>query len=186
MNRDEITQLLRRWQSGDEGAEELLLSRVYGELRRIAGTHMRRERPEHTLQATAVVHETYLRLIRHDRLEFRDRRHFFNFASRLMRRLLMDHGRTRLAAKRGGGLAWAPFSEAMAKTAEDRRRPLAFDLALQRLGGQDPDLARVVRLRVLGGLTLRETASALGCSVPTATRRWVTARAWLEREGFAA
>ena len=181
-----ITEQLRRWRDGDSGAFEALLPRVYEQLRRLARARVRGERPDHTLGATALVHEAYLRLAAAGPVDWQDRAHFFAVASRAMRRVLVDHAKERGAAKRGGGLVRVPFEPeqlaglAVAEDA-DPAMLVALDDALRRLEEQYPRQARAVELRYFGGLTLAETGNALGISPPTAMRDLRFAQAWLAR-----
>lgn len=176
---DDMTLWLRRWSDGDDEALARLLPAAYDELRRIAARALYGERRGHTLQPTALVHEAYLRLAALRRIPWRDRGHFYGAAARTMRRLLVEHARRRGAAKRGGpGLAPPP----VVWPAVDPRSVLAVDLALHRLAEVEPAAAEVVELKVFAGLTLAETAAAIGCSAATVSRRWALARAWLYRE----
>jgi RNA polymerase sigma factor (TIGR02999 family) len=184
----EITRLLAGWRSGDGAAATALLPRVYDRLRRIAGSHLRRERSGHTLQATALVHEVYLRLSRQRRTAWRSRGHFFRLAARLMRRVLVDHARRRSAARRGGTSPDRSFDELTSPNAvpvpASTRRPtvLALAWALDALEAVDPESARVVELRFFHGMTVAETAAETGLAPRTVDRRWRVARAWLYRE----
>jgi len=181
----DVTQLLLGWSTGDPSAGEELMSAVYDELHRQAARAMRRENPEHTLQATALVSEAYLRLIDQRRVQWRNRAHFFGVAAQLMRRILVDHARGRHAAKRGGGVAQLTLGHGdAAPNASDEQGVdvLVLNEALERLAAIDPDQARVVELRYFGGLTIEDTAEALGVSAATVKREWAVARAWLRRE----
>jgi RNA polymerase sigma factor (TIGR02999 family) len=181
----DVTGLLRAWGAGDEAALEALLPVVYAELRRQADRAMRRESAGHTLQTTALVHEAYLRLVDQGRAEWQNRAQFFGVAAQLMRRILVDHARGRLADKRGGGAQRITLGHAdvAAPTARDDEVDLlALHEALTRLAAMDPRQARVVELRYFGGLTIEETAAALDISVATVKREWAVARAWLRRE----
>src|SRR5262245_36445836 len=178
----EVTQLLLAWSSGDRASADRLLDVVYAELRRQAGRAMRRESEGATLQATALVHEAYLRLVDQKRVRWRNRAHFFGIAAQLMRRILVDHARGRLAEKRGGGRAHVTLEDADAAAAERPADVLALDEALERLAALDPDQARLIELRYFGGLTIEETAEAMGVSPTTMKSRWALARAWLRRE----
>lgn len=177
-----VTELLRRWNSGDREAMDRLMPIVYDELRRLAAGYLKGERPGHTLQPTALVHEAYLRLVRQDRVEWQNRAHFFGIAARMMRRVLVDHARRRQAEKRdaGGFRLTLQLGEAF----EAARDPelLELDQALGRLERLDADQARVVELRFFGGLTVEETAVVLGISTATVKREWRTAKAFLRDE----
>ena len=180
----DVTGLLLAWGRGDQSAADRLVPAVYDELRRQAERAMRREGSEHTLQATALVHESYLRLVDQRRVEWRNRAHFFAIAATVMRRILVDHARARLTAKRGGGVA--PITLAGAEQGGPQETDdvdlLALHEALERLAALDPDQARLVELRYFGGLTIEETAAALDVSPATVKREWALARAWLRRE----
>ncbi|MDC0716583.1 sigma-70 family RNA polymerase sigma factor [Nannocystis bainbridge] len=177
-----MTVLLRAWSSGEERAREALIAMVYGQLRSIARRQLRRERHNHTLQPTAVVHEAYARLMAHDPIAWQDRRHFFAVITRAMRHVLVDHARARLAGKRDGGVieGWDDVATEVGLV----RAPelLAIDEALTQLAAIDPHKAQLVQLRFFGGLSLEETAELLGCSRATVVRDWRMARAWLFRE----
>ena len=177
----DITHLLLAWGQGDEGAFDRLAPVVYGELRRLARCHMRGERPGHTLQATALAHEAFLRLIDIQRVHWRDRAHFFAMASRLMRRVLVDAARARRAAKRGGGLR-VSLDRALKLASDEDVDLVALDMALDALANVDARKTQVVELRFFGGLTLKETADVLNVSEDTVARDWDFARTWLKRE----
>jgi RNA polymerase sigma factor (TIGR02999 family) len=179
----EVTALLVRWSRGDRDALEQLLPLVYAECRRIATRQLRRERPGHTLDPTALVHELYLRLVDQRGATWESRAQFFAIAAGLMRRILVDHARGRHAAKRGGSAVLVSLG-ATAEAAEDPRAAdvLAIDEALERLGAHDPDQRRLVELRFFAGLTVEETAHVLGRSPRTVKREWRLAKAWLHRE----
>jgi RNA polymerase sigma factor (TIGR02999 family) len=175
----DITGLLARWQRGEPGAEEALLPLIYAELRRIAARELRRERSDHTLQPTALVHELYLEL-RDCGMEWENRVQFFGFAAHVTRRVLVAHARRRGARKRGGELRKIPLDQAPDPRTEAPSVDLvALDEALERLARIDLSLARIVELRYFGGLTLEETAELLGVSTMTVSRGWQRARAWL-------
>src|SRR5262245_58199624 len=177
-----VTQLLVDWRNGDQTALDRLMPLVYEELRRIAGHYMRNERKEHTLQTAALVNEAYLRLVDHENIAWQNRAHFFGVAAQAMRRILVDHARTRNYQKRGGAAQRVSLDEA-ATLAEGRPAELiALDEALDELAKLDERKCRVVELRYFGGLSIEETAEALGVSVPTVTRDWNTAKVWLMRE----
>jgi RNA polymerase sigma factor (TIGR02999 family) len=174
-------ELFRLWRSGDDQALHRLLPLVYEELRRVARRHLRRERPDHTLQTTALVNEAYLRLMDQGVAEVRDRCHFVALTSHLMRQILVDHARARFAKKRDGGCR-VTLVEDLAVAEPGEIDVLAVDEALSRLAALDPQQARVVELRYFGGLSIRETSQVLGISEATVKRDWATARAWLHRE----
>jgi RNA polymerase sigma factor (TIGR02999 family) len=180
--RSAVTTLLVAWRAGNDQALTDLMPLVYGELRRLARQHLRHERPGHTLQATALANEAYLRLVDTRKIEWRDRAHFFAMASRLMRRVLVDAARERRAAKRGGGGARVTFDEALAPAPQRGLDLLALDAALETLASVDARKARVVELRIFGGLTLQETAAALEVSPDTVARDWTFVKSWLKRE----
>jgi RNA polymerase sigma factor (TIGR02999 family) len=179
----QVTQLLARWRAGDRAAADHLLPLVYEELRQVARRQMSRESPAHTLSATALVHEVYLRLMQQRQLSAVDRESFLGIAGLTMRRILVDHARARCRGKRGGGLRPVPLDEdAALLTEREAEEVLAVDLALERLAALDERAARVVESRVFAGLTLQETARALNLSVKSVQRTWLTARAWLRHE----
>jgi RNA polymerase sigma-70 factor, ECF subfamily len=179
----DLTELLARWSDGDPDALERLIPVVYGECRRIASLQLRAEREEHTLNPTALVHELYLRLVDQRRATWQNRAHFFGVAAQLMRRILVDHARSRHAQKRGGSPVMVTLQDGMAQSAQPAAADiLAVDEALERLGDLDPDQRRVVELRFFAGLTIEETAIVLGRSPRTIKREWQLARAWLFRE----
>jgi RNA polymerase sigma factor (TIGR02999 family) len=179
----DVTALLLAWRGGDQSVGERLLPAIYAELHRQAERAMRREASEHTLQPTALVHEAYLRLVDQSRVEWRNRAHFFGVAAQLMRRILVDHARARLAAKRGGDVQRMTLSDADAPAdADEGVDVLALHEALESLTKLDPRQARLVELRYFTGLTIEETAEALELSPATVKREWMVARAWLRRE----
>ena len=178
----DITQLLSRWSAGDRGALDHLVPAVYAELRRMAGRYLRRERPHHTLQPTALVHEAFVKLVDQRAVQWQNRAHFFGVAAQLMRRILVDHARERAADKRGGGFHRVPLDDALAVSASSQIDVLAVDDALNRLAAIDPDQVRLVELRFFGGLTIEETAEVLGWSSGSVKREWTVAKAWLQRE----
>jgi RNA polymerase sigma factor (TIGR02999 family) len=178
----EVTLLLSRLKAGDRSALDRLMPLVHDELRRLAGAHMRRERADHTLQATALAHEAYMRMVDLDRIDWRDRAHFFAVAAGVMRRILIDHARKRRAARRGGGAPHVPLEEGL-RLADDRPEELVdLDEALDRLAAMDPRQARIVEMRFFGGLSVEETGAVLGISPRTVKREWAVARAWLKAE----
>jgi RNA polymerase sigma factor (TIGR02999 family) len=175
-----ISGLLRAWAKGDLGARDNLLPLVYLELRRCAAGYLRRERPDHTLQPTALVHETYLRLARQDRITWQNRAQFFGIAAQMMRRILVDHARERQAAKRPGGALRVALSDRIAAREPDCEI-LLLDEALQELTLLDPRQGQIVEMRYFAGMSEREVAEVLSMSRSTVTREWQTARAWLYR-----
>ena len=182
----EVTALLKAHAAGDPDALGLVLPQVYGELRRIARARLRRERTDHSLSTTEVVHEAFLELLPFDRVDWQSRTHFYAIASRAMRNVLVDHAERRGAAKRGGGTRAEPLHELLDEQVAGRERSLddliAVNDALTRLEQLDPRKARVVECRFFGGLSLEETAEALDSSPATVSRDWTFARAWLQRE----
>ena len=178
---DDITQLLVRWRGGDEAALEQLLPLVYEELRRLAGRYMRAERPDHTLQATALVHEAYVRLVGVE-AAWQDRVHFLSLAARLMRRILVDHAKAGRREKRGGGAVKLSLDDVALVASEPSAALLDLDEALTNLASLDERKARAVELHYFGGLTYDETAEVLGVSAATVDRDLRMARAWLYRE----
>ncbi len=178
----EVTRILRAWSSGDPRALDRLIPLVYGELRRLASRYLRKERPDHTLQPTALVHEAYLRLVGQRRVSWQNRAHFFGVAAQLMRRILVDHARRRLATKRRGQTARGQPQPADWPSDHRPEDLLAVDEALDRLSVMDPRQGRVVELRFFSGLPVEETAVVLGISPATVKREWSIAKAWLSRE----
>jgi RNA polymerase sigma factor (TIGR02999 family) len=178
---DDVTALLRAWGQGDAQAGERLAGLVYSELRRTAARHLRRERREHSLAPTALVHEAYLRLVGQRRALWKNRAQFYAVAAQTMRRILVDHARRRRAAKRGGSWLRVSLAETVAAGDPPDLDLLALDHALEELGAIDPEKARMVELRYFAGLSLEETAQVMDVSVATLTREWRTARAWLFR-----
>jgi RNA polymerase sigma factor (TIGR02999 family) len=176
--REPVTALLLRWRHGDMAALDQLVPMVYDELRRLARAHLRREQNP-SLQPTALVHELYLRLAESDRLIVRDRTHFFAIAARVMRRVLVDHARRRLADKRGGGVTIIGLEPLMEPAKTPGVDVLVIDEALDQLMSVDARLCRVVELRFFGGLNVEETAEALEVSTATVDRDWAMAKAWL-------
>jgi RNA polymerase sigma-70 factor (ECF subfamily) len=177
----EVSRLLVAWRQGDQRALDLLMPLVYDELRRLAQGQMRGERPDHTLQTTALVHEAYLRLCGAD-VAWEGRVHFLAVAATVMRRILVDHARSRDRAKRGGGADPVALDEALAVSPERPEAVVALDEAIQRLSALDERKARAVELHFFGGLTYEETAAALGVSAATVDRELRLAKAWLYRE----
>ncbi|MEO5716967.1 MAG: sigma-70 family RNA polymerase sigma factor [Chthoniobacterales bacterium] len=177
----EITQLLAHWSAGDADAAAHLMPVVYAELRRLARQYLYRERGDHTLQPTALVHEVYLRLAGQKNVQWENRAQFFAIASRLMRRILVDHARAHVAQKRGGHAEKVELSEALLPPEERAENLLALDDALTQLATVHERKSRVVELRFFGGLTVEETAEAMGLNSATVRRDWTFAKAWLHR-----
>ncbi len=177
-----VTELIEHARSGDQLALDQLLPHVYGELRRIAGRYMRRERPGQTLQATALVHEAYMRLAKDTDLSFQNRAHLLGIAARAMREILIERARARGAEKRGGGDARVTLDEGMLAETPQQVDTLALHAALEKLAAMDPQQERIVELRFFGGLSIEETAEVLKISPATVKRGWAVARAWLYRE----
>ena len=176
---NDVTGLLLSWRQGDAGALDRLVPLMYDELRRVARRHLRRERPGHSLQATALVHEVYLRLVDVDRMTLKSRTHFFAVAARLMRQILVDHARRKRAGKRGGGVTMMSLDEVSPAAQTSNVDVLALDQALDALSSFDPQQCRVVELRFFAGLNIDEAAEALGISTATVEREWAMAKAWL-------
>lgn len=177
-----ITELLAQWREGDHEALKALVPLLYEDLRQVAHSYLRKARPGHTLQTTALVHEAYLRLEQHHSPRFQNRSHFIAVCALLMRQILTEYERTRRAAKRGGGEECLTLDD---NTVPTKSRPvdlLALDDALRSLAKLDPLQSRIVELRFFGGLSVEETAGVLGISAPTVKRHWSTARVWLHRE----
>jgi RNA polymerase sigma factor (TIGR02999 family) len=177
----DITVLLARWHNGDKAAFEELLPMVYAELREVAGAYMRRERADHTLQPTALVHEAYLRLAGVRAADFNNRVHFFGAAAQAMRRILVDHARRQKAAKRDVEGGTMDLDTPAASGIDLRSDLVALDEALGKLAESAPGPAKVVELRYFGGMTVDETAEFLKVSPSTVKRHWLFARAWLQR-----
>ncbi len=182
VDRSRVTQLLRDWSRGDNAALEQLLPVVYEELRRLARRELRREAAAHTLQATALVNELYLRLVNQRHASWENRVQFFAVTAQMMRHILVDHARARAAAKRGGKSSHLSLSDAAHIGTEPAFDVLAIDHALTRLAELDPDHARIVELRFFSGLSVEETAHVLGRSPRTIDREWRLAKAWLYRQ----
>jgi RNA polymerase sigma-70 factor, ECF subfamily len=178
----EITQLLRAWSEGDQAALERLVPLIHRELRRLAKGYMRKERPGHILQTTALINEAYLRLIDWKDVRWQNRAHFFGVAAQLMRRILVDFARAHHRGARGGAMRQVSLDEAAAVSVERAAEFVALDEALDRLAVIDPRRSRMVELRFFGGLSEEETAEALKVSPRTVRREWSLARAWLRRE----
>ena len=179
---EDVTGLLRRWSDGDSDAAAEAASRVYKELRRLAHQYLRKERECHSLRSTDLVHEAWLRLVGVRGARWQDRAHFFASSAQAMRRILVDHARARLREKRGHGATMLVLNEAIDLPEQRSLEVLRLDEALEALTCLDPRQSRIVELRFFGGLSVEETAEALGISKATVNRDWVTARAWLTRE----
>ena len=193
-----VTQLLAQWRDGDERAFAELSALMYEELRQLAQRHLRRERSDHTIQKTALVNEAFVRLVGQQSVDWQSRAHFIGLASKLMRRVLVDYARARLADKRGGGAGVLSLDEMAAPEADEapdttptalqhldahtQEEVSAIDQALQRLEQIDLRQAQIVEMRYFGGLTVEQTAEAVGISEATVKREWTLARAWLRRE----
>ena len=177
---DDLTTLMAAARAGDAAAESRLMEVVYPELRRLASSYLRRERPEHTLQPTALVNEAWLRLSGQS-LPMQDRTHFFGIAAHLMRQVLVEHARNRAARKRNGGER-LPLDENVSISLEESTEVLALHEALEKLGAIDARQSQIVELRYFGGLTILEVAQVLGISDKTVRRDWEMARVWLHRE----
>ena len=177
-----ITELLSALANGNPAATEKLMPIVYGELKRLARAYLRRERPNHTLQTTALVHEAYLRLVKQEPEQWQGRSHFFGIAAQLMRRILVDHARAHLRKKRGGAAVVVPLDEVLAFSPEHSQELIRLDEALKRLTKLDPRQSRIVELRFFGGMTVEETANYLRISPKTVKRDWAVAKVWLHAE----
>jgi RNA polymerase sigma factor (TIGR02999 family) len=179
---NQITQLLVAWGHGDPHALQKLMPLVYRELRRLAHGCLGRERPGHTLQTTALVHEAYLRLVGQQEVGWKNRAQFFGVAAQMMRRILVDYARARQYGKRGGGAQQVELDEALVVSRDRAAEVVVLDEVLMSLAEVDPRKSRVVELRVFGGLSIEETAEVLGVSPGTVMRDWTLAKAWLQRE----
>jgi RNA polymerase sigma factor (TIGR02999 family) len=177
----DVTKLLAEWSKGNQGALRTLMPLVYAELRRVAGRYLKHEKPGHTLSATALVHEAYLRLVK-QKAPWQNRAHFFSVAAQMMRRILVDHARSHHYAKRGAGAVTLELTEAVATREHREIDLLALDDALRDLARLDERQSRMVELRFFAGLSIEETSEVLGVSAPTVKREWASARAWLFRE----
>ena len=177
----QVTGLLIRWSEGDPAAREKLIPLVYNELHRLARQCLAGQRPGHTLQSTALVHEAYLRLVECDSVNWQNRAQFFGLAAKLMRQVLVDHARARNAAKRDGGIRLT-LQDALSLTKERSVDLIALDDALKELAELDAQQSEIVELRFFGGLSIEETAEMLGISPATVKRHWSTARVWLHHE----
>jgi RNA polymerase sigma-70 factor (ECF subfamily) len=177
-----VTQLLIKWSDGDQSAMNQLVPLVYAELRRLAAAHIRREQPGHSLQATALVHEAFLRMVDNQRVTLTSRAQFFGLASKLMRNILVDLARQRRSTKRGGDALQLSLSKADAVAGRDSMDLVAVDEAMNELAIDYPRHSRIVEMRFFGGLTIEETAEVLETSHATVEREWNFARAWLRRK----
>jgi RNA polymerase sigma factor (TIGR02999 family) len=176
-----VTQLLIEWREGDETALDRLIPLVYDEMRRLARSYMRRERREHTLQTTALINEAYIRLVDHKGMRWQNRAHFYAVAAQAMRRVLVDHARSRRYIKRGGDAIIVELDQAALVAQEQAAEIVALDEALSGLAAIDPRQSKVVELRYFGGMSVEETAEVLGVSDVTVMRDWRAAKAWLLR-----
>ncbi len=181
-NRSEVTQLLQQWSEGRQEALDRLLPQIYAELRRLAAGYLWHERRDHTLQATALVHEAFLKLVDQRAVRWQSRAHFFGIAAQAMRRILVDHARAHTAAKRGDGDRPLSLDDVVVSAAMPDAELLALHEVLTRLETIDPRQSQVVELRFFGGLTLEETAEVLHISPATVGREWTLAKAWLYAE----
>jgi RNA polymerase sigma factor (TIGR02999 family) len=177
-----VSELLGKWRDGDEESLSRLVPLVYNTLRRLAHHHLRKERPGHTLQTTALVHEAYLCLAKQEPMEFENRAHFFAVCAHLMREILVQHARRRNAAKRGGGVYNLALDHALAVAERGSIDLIALDDALKGLSKLDPQQSRIVEMRFFGGLSIEDTSRVLGVSPATVKRHWMTARVWLLHE----
>jgi RNA polymerase sigma factor (TIGR02999 family) len=177
-----LSQLLANWSQGDQRAPQVLIPLVYNELRRLARRYLLGERPDHTLQSAELVNEAYLRLANQEAPQWQSRAHFFGVAAQLMRHILVDHARKRLAAKRGAGALRLTLNPQIALPQKREVDLVALDDALNRLASLDPQQSLLIELRFFGGLSIQETSMVLGVSPATVKREWATARAWLQRE----
>lgn len=178
----ELTRLLDNWGQGDAEARDALIPLIYTELRGIARRYLRRERPDHTLQSAALVNEAYLRMTRQQPGKFENRAQFFGFAAQMMRHILVDHARGRLAAKRGAGAPRLSLDPEIAPPKKYEMDLVVLDDALNKLAALDAQQSRLIELRYFGGLSIEETAVVMEISPATVKREWATARAWLKRE----
>lgn len=180
--RGNVTALLLELAQGNQAAAEKLVPLIYGELKRIARAHMRGERPDHTLQTTALVHEAYLKLIRQRKGNWQCRSHFFGIAAQIMRRIMLDHARGHLRQKRGGSRQTICLEETLAFSADQSEELVRLHEALERLSSIDPRQGKIVELRFFGGLSVQETSEVVGVSPKTVKRDWAVAKAWLHGE----
>jgi len=178
----QITQLLKDWGNGDQAARDQLMPLVYDELRRMAHQHMRKERPGHTLQTSALVNEAFVRLVDQSEVEWQNRAHFFGIAAQMMRRILVDYARSRGYAKRGGDARQVSLDEVVIVSEERTAEVVALDDALKGLAEFDLRKSKIVELRFFGGLSIEETAEVLAVSPGTVMRDWTLAKAWLRKQ----
>lgn len=178
----DVTQLLVNWSHGDRSALEQLMPLVYGELRRLASSYLRRERSNHTLQSTALVHEAFMRLSGQHEIEWKNRAHFYGIAAQMIRRILVDYARSQHAEKRGAGAIKLELDENLAAAQDSNLDLLGLNRALERLAALDERQSRIVELRFFTGLSVEETAEVMQLSPATVKREWNSARAWLFRE----
>ena len=176
-----VSQLLDEWQAGDAEALRALVPLVYADLRRLAHRYLQQQRPDHTLQSTALVHEAYLRLAKHEKMRFENRAHFFAVSARMMRQILVDYARNQHRAKRDAGIKLA-LDEAIAPSPLRHVSLVVLDDALQELSRLNPRQGQIVELRFFGGLSIEETALVLGISPATVKREWTTSRLWLRKQ----
>ena len=177
-----VTRLLQRWQEGEKEVLEEITPLVYHELRRIAASHLRRERSGHTLRPTELLHEAFLHLIRQQDQSWQNRAHFYGVAAHLMRNILVDHARARNSGKRGGGVQKVSLDEALSQGASRPAQLIALDDALRELEKLDPRKGKIIELRFFGGMNIEETALATGISTATVSREQRMAEAWLQRQ----
>lgn len=178
----DVTALLVNWSNGDSRALDDLMPLVYGELRRLAGAYLRRERATHTLQSTALVHEAFLRLVNQQDVQWKSRAHFFGIAAQMIRRILVDHARAAQAGKRGSGAIRIELDDHMAVEQQKELDLVGLDDSLAKLAALDERQARIVELRFFAGLSVEEAAEVMQISTATVKREWSSARAWLYRE----
>lgn len=178
----EVTVFLKAWSGGDRSAADSLLTLVYKEMRKLAASYLQKQRSDHTLQPTALVHEAYLKLLDTSEINWQDRAHFFAVAAQTMRNILVDHARSVAADKRGGGAQKIALDEAVGFSNKQDINLIDLDEALQMLARQDELQSRIIELRFFGGLTIEETAEVLKISTATVKREWAMARAWLFRQ----
>jgi RNA polymerase sigma-70 factor, ECF subfamily len=178
----QVTQLLKNWSNGDQKARDQLMTLVYEELHRLAHQYMKGERPGNTLQTSALVNEAFVKLVDQRDVHWRNRAHFFGIAAQVMRRILVDHARTRRSAKRGGSATPVSLDEALTVSNERNAEVIALDEALNGLATRDQRKSQIVELRFFGGLSIEETAEVLAVSPGTVMRDWTLAKAWLRRE----